>query len=176
MSMGDGESINRPCFNAGNKCSDCDGNPNSCSKNFCFDLGIKPNSEPSAAQLEELHYARLTRQTEWIKKQYGYTKKSNFIQEVIGKLFHDSSQQTLARYLSEATWQIGHLEMVIKRITEDYADLTLLAEQMGAALSAQRNMTMHIAQTVLTDWYAFYDWLYDEPELDDDDDEDDDQD
>lgn len=168
MSMESGESINRPCFNAGSKCSDCDGNPNSCSKNFCFDLGIKPNEEPSKEQLEELHYARLARQTEWIKKQYGYTKKSDFIQAAVATLFKDASKSTLERYLTEAVWQLGHLELIIKRLTEDYADITLLAEQMGAALSAQRNMTIHIAQTVLSEWYAFYDWLYDEPELDDD--------
>lgn len=165
MSMSGSESINRPCFTAGKECSDCDGNPNSCSKNFCSDLGIKPNIEPSREQLEELHYARLTRQTDWIKKQYGYTKKSDFVQLALTALFQNPSRNKLEKYLSEAIWQLGHLEMILKRMTEDYADLTLLSENMGAALSAQRNMTIHIAQTVLAEWYAFHDWLYDEPDI-----------
>jgi|GEM_PF-6072759 len=166
--MDSGESINRPCFTAGNKCSDCDGNPNSCSKNFCFDLGIKPDVEPSKEQLEELHYARLSRQTEWIRKQYGYTKKSDFVQAAVATLFYEANEEKLSRYLSEAVWQIAHLELIVKRLTEDYADIVLLAEQMGGALSTQRNISMHIAQTVLAEWYAFHDWLYDEPDLDDD--------
>jgi hypothetical protein len=168
MDMDNGESIDRPCFTAGDKCSDCDGNPNSCSKNFCSDLGITANTEPSEEQLEELHYARLNRQTEWIRKQYGYTKKSEFIQSVVGTMFQNPSEKTLSKNLSEALWQLAHLELIIKRISEDYADLSLLAESMGAALSAQRNMTVHVAQTVLSEWYAFHDWLYDEPDLDDD--------
>lgn len=161
---------NRPCVKARGQCDDCDGIPNSCTINFCTDLGIRPDKEPSKEQLQKLYLVRVAKQSEWIKKQYGYTSKEKFIQEATEKIFQKTRIAELQEYLSEAIWQIAHLESVILRIAEDYSDLTLLADQMGDALAAQRNLTINIAQTVLKDWYIFRDWFY-ETEFDDDDQE-----
>ena len=162
---------NRPCIKAGEKCGDCDGIPNSCTINFCVDLGIRPDKEPSKEQLQKLYTVRVAKQSEWIKKQYGYTSKEKFIQESTEKILQKTRAAELQQYLSEAIWQIAHLESVVIRLAEDYSDLTLLADQMGDALAAQRNLTINIAQTVLKDWYIFRDWLYEDELYDDDQDE-----
>lgn len=157
----------RPCMKAAERCGDCDGIPNSCTINFCVDLGIQPDKEPSKEQLEKLYLVRVTKQSEWIRRQYGYTSKAQFIQESTEKILQQSRISELQKYLAEAIWQIAHLENVVQRMSEDYSDLTLLADQMGDALAAQRNLTINIAQTVLRDWYTFRDWFYEE-EFDDD--------
>lgn len=154
----------RPCFSKGVNCSDCNGIPDSCSINFCVDLGIRPDREPSNEQLQKLYAARATRQSEWIRQQYGYTDKSKFIQEATEKILQKTKVSELQKYLGEAIWQIAHLEAVAIRISEDYSDLTLIAEQMGDALAAQRTISINIAQTVLSDWHTFRDWLYEDPE------------
>ena len=166
----------RPCMKSEQQCSDCDGEMRSCSLNFCSDLGITPAKQPTQSQLSSLYDARMMKQAEWLRQQYGFTSKETFVNHITNILFEKTSKKTLGSSLSEAAWQIAHLEFVIQRMSEDYSDLILIAEQMGDSLMAFQALAMREVSGALADWTVFQNWLYNEPDDTDDEDNEDDED
>jgi hypothetical protein len=130
--------------------------------------------EPTQSQLSSLYDARMLKQAEWLRQQYGFTSKETFVNHITNILFEKTSKKTLESSLSEAAWQIAHLEFVIQRMSEDYSDLILIAEQMGDSLMTFQALAMREVSGALADWTVFQNWLYNEP--DDTDDNEDDED
>lgn len=132
---------------------------------------------PDPEKVERAQMDHIKALAEWMRKQYGYTSKSDLIQQ-ISEITLNNVKMTRSEYrafLTEAVWQIGHLEFIIQRMSEDYADLSMLAEQMGDALMSVQMTSRTEVTNALAEWTAFRDWLYDDNDDNDDDEEDDEE-
>lgn len=162
----------RPCFGSEKTCSDCDGTPRNCSVNFCTDMGIPPDLIPEDKRV--VHVGHIEALAQWLRNQYGYTSKSELLQQISEVTLNNvkMTKNEYRAFLTESAWQIGHLEFIIQRMSEDYADLSMLAEQMGDALMSVQMTSRTEVTNALAEWTAFREWLYDDNDEPDDEDED----
>lgn len=154
----------RPCFGSEKTCEDCDGTPQNCSVNFCADMGIPPDLVPKVGEVDKVHFDHVQAMSEWLRQQYGCTSKSELIQQ-ISEITLTNKKLTRNEYrafLTESAWQMAHLEFIIQRMSEDFADLSILAEQMGDALMSVQMTARTEVTNALAEWTAFREWLYDD--------------
>lgn len=111
-----------------------------------------------------MYEQQIDKQSAWIRQQYGFTSKADLIQQITEIILNPGKRQTKTQktFLEEAVWQLAHLEFVVGRISEDYADLLLMAERMADALMSVQESSAREVTNALAEWTAFHEWLYDQ--------------